>query len=207
MLPLSLDPSRLRIALIGNGARALHRLAWLEESGAAALTVYARKPSPALAAAAGDRLVRRWPDAETLAGTQLVFIADPPKAKRSALAEEARRAGAIVHVEDVPALCDAHAPSVLRRGDLVLAISTGGAAPGFAAEVKRLLGGLFGAEWGERLDAVKTLRRQWRDAGASLAAVRQRTAAEMTRNGWAAQLRSDARRARVFNHGTTGGPS
>lgn len=207
MLALSLDPSRLRIALIGNGPRAVHRLAWLEESGAATLTVYASTPSPALAAAAGDRLVRRWPDAKTLAGTQLVFIADPPKAKRSALAEEARSAGAIVHVEDVPALCDAHAPAVLRRGDLVLAISTGGAAPGFAAEVKRLLDGLFGAEWGERLDAVKTLRRRWRGAGASLATVRQRTEAEMTRKGWVAQFRSDARRVRAVDHGARGGPS
>jgi precorrin-2 dehydrogenase len=207
MLPLSLDLSRLRLALIGNDARAVHRLAWLEESGATALTIYARTPSPALAAAAGDRLVRRWPDAKTLAGTQLVFIADPPKTKQSALAEAAHSAGAIVHVEDVPALCDAHAPAVLRRGDLVLAVSTGGAAPGFAAEVKRLLDELFGAEWSERLDAVKTLRRRWRGAGASLATVRQRTEAEMTRNGWAAQLRADARRAQAFDHGTRGGPS
>ena len=135
MLPLSLDLTQLRLALIGNGPAAMRRLAWLSEAGAATLRVFSSAPSAELARMAGAQLLPDWPAAGELEGMQLVFIADVPEPQRSALAAAARAAGAIVHVEDVPALCDVHAPAVLRRGDLTIAISTNGAAPGLAAEL------------------------------------------------------------------------
>jgi precorrin-2 dehydrogenase len=184
MLPLSLDASRLRLALVGNGAGAARRLAWLDEAGAAAVTVYAAAPAPALAAAAGGRLRRHWPDDVALREAQLVFIADVPEPQRDALAHAARQAGAILHVEDEPALCDAHAPAVLRRGDLLIAISTGGAAPALAAALKDFLSGIFGREWRGRLDEVKALRQRARAAGASHALVRHMIAAQIAKAGW-----------------------
>jgi len=210
VLPLSLDPSRLRIALIGNGASALRRLAWLEQSGATALAIYAAAPSPALAAFAGERLIRHWPDMAALRGRQLIFIADPPAAERRALAQAARRAGAILHVEDEPELCDVHAPAVLHRGELTFAISTNGAAPGLAAEMKQFLAGIFGPEWSGRLDEIKTLRRGWRRAGATHRTIRRRTAARIAQKGWFRAISLEAadneRSGRAeFDHGDGGG--
>lgn len=204
MLPLALDPSRLRIALVGEGARALQRLAWLDESGAAALTVYADAPSVELVARAGDRLVRHWPDREALAATRLVFIADPPMKERYALVQAARNAGAILHVEDEPALCDVHAPAILRRGELTFAISTGGSAPSLAAELKQFLAGLFGPEWGERLDEISTLRRSWRGSGATQEIVRHRTAARIARQGWFEAIRASVAKDGRFAHESKG---
>lgn len=184
MLPLSLELSRLRVALIGNGAPALRRLAWLDEAGAVGLRVFAAAPSPELADAAGERLVRAWPGAAALRRTQLIFIADVPAPKRRLLAQAARRAGAILHVEDAPSLSDAQAPAVLRRGDLTLAVSTCGSAPGLAAELKDFLAGVIGPEWRGRLDRIAALRREWQETGADHATVRRLTAAQIGRYGW-----------------------
>ncbi|HVA12672.1 MAG TPA: NAD(P)-dependent oxidoreductase, partial [Stellaceae bacterium] len=118
MLPLSLDLARLRLVLIGTDAACLRRLNLLDEAGARALRVFSAQPSPALAQAAGDRLARHWPRTEDLRGAQLVFVADVPEPEKTALAAVARAGGAILHVEDTPALSDSHAPAVLRRGAL-----------------------------------------------------------------------------------------
>lgn len=184
MLPLVLDLARLRLVLIGNGEAASRRLALLDDARAQQLTVFAPSPSSELAAASGARLQRRWPSGGELAKAQLVFIADAPTDLRPVFAEYAHTAGALVHVEDAPLLSDAHAPAVLRRGDLTIAIATGGASPGLAAELKRFLGDLIGPEWQGRLDELARLRRRWRRAGARPMAVRRRTREWISRRGW-----------------------
>lgn len=192
MLPLSLNISRLRLALIGNGAAALRRLALLDEAGSAALTVFSETPAPELAAAASGRLRQRWPQRAELKALHLLFIADLAEPQRSALALAAREAGVIVHVEDAPGLTDIHAPATLRRGDLTIAISTNGAAPGLAAELKQFLGGIFGAEWADRVRNVKALRQNWRHAGAAHETIRRLTAARIARYGWLKKRRIQA---------------
>ena len=186
MLPLFLDLSRLRLVLAGNGEAALRRLALLEDAGAREIEIYAADPTPALAQAAGHRLIRRWPQAADIARAQLVFIADPPRTQRIAMAAVAHAARVIVHVEDEPTLGDAQAPAVLRRGALTLAVSTGGASPALAAQVRDFLGRLFGPEWVGRLEAVSRQRRRWREAGLTPDAISRRTGAWVRRRGWLA---------------------
>lgn len=184
MLPLILDLARLRLVLVGSGVAARRRLALLEEAGARELTVFAPQPSSELAEAAGTRLRRRWPSPGDLATAQLVFIADAAAELRPLFAQYARSAGALVHVEDAPGISDAHAPAVLRRGALTIAVATGGASPGLAAEIKRFLGELIGPEWQGRLDELASLRRRWRRAGALPLAVRRRTREWISRRCW-----------------------
>lgn len=192
MLPLSLDVARLRLVLIGTGAAAARRLEWLEQAGATSVVVFSAAPSRELALAAGSRLERRWPDAADFAGAQLVFIADLHEPQRNELAAAARAAGAIVHVEDAPALCDVQAPAILRRGDLTIAISTNGAAPGLAAELKQFVGEIFGAEWQGRVGELKVLRRRWHGAGATPEAIRRLTASHVARRFWLGKCRGEA---------------
>ena len=184
MLPLVLDVARLRLVLVGNDGRAEQRLALLDAAGAADLGVYAEAPSPALALAAGARLVRRLPTTEELVAARIVFISDKNAAESRRLAEAARAGGALVHVEDEAGLCDVHAPAVLRRGELLIAVSTGGKSPGLARQIKRFLGTLFGNEWQTRLDELALLRRRWRESGADTATVAQWTEAWVARQGW-----------------------
>ena len=186
MLPLMLDLSRLTVILVGEGEAALRRLALLEQAGAVALTVHAERPSPELVAAAGRRLVRRLPSPAELAAARLVFLSDRNAPYCPALAAAARAAGALVHIEDAPALGDVQAPAVLRRGDLTIAVSTGGKSPGLAVLVKRFLAARFGAEWQERLDALAARRRGWRASGADARTIARWSEAWVERNGWLA---------------------
>jgi siroheme synthase-like protein len=119
-----------------------------------------------------------------LAAARLVFISDRAAATTPGLAATAQAAGALVHVEDAPALSDLQAPAVLRRGALTIAVSTGGASPGLAAQVKRFLGRLFGPEWGEHLDSLAALRQEWRRSGADAAMLSRWTEAWIERQGW-----------------------
>jgi precorrin-2 dehydrogenase/sirohydrochlorin ferrochelatase len=182
MLPLVLDLARLRLALIGEGEACLRRLKLLDEAGARALTVYSARPSRDLEALAGDRLVRRWPEDADLAPVHLIFIAGLDADARDAFARRAQQAGKIVHAEDAKLVTDIHAPAVLRRGDLVLAVSTSGKAPGLAVELRNFLGRLIGPEWRERLEEISGLRQGWIEAGISHDIIAARTGEWM--RGW-----------------------
>jgi precorrin-2 dehydrogenase/sirohydrochlorin ferrochelatase len=183
MLPLVLDVTRLKLALIGSGSAAERRLALIDEAGATDISVYATAPSPALTRRAGERLVRHLPRPDELAAARVVFISETSPEHR-ALALAARSVGALVHVEDEPALSDVHAPAVMRRGDLVIAVSTGGRSPALAADIKRFLQMLFGPEWRGRIEELALLRRQWRKSGADHRGVAARTKAWTATRRW-----------------------
>ncbi|HUD50640.1 precorrin-2 dehydrogenase/sirohydrochlorin ferrochelatase family protein, partial [Parvibaculum sp.] len=143
MLPIVLDAGTLRIVLVGEGGAALKRLEFLDAAGAAHLEVYSKAPEAAFAARAGNRLRGARPSREALEAAQVVLIAGLPQDEASGLAEAARKAGRLVNTEDVKALCDFHVPSTVRRGDLLLTVSTGGKSPGLARRLRRYLEDLF----------------------------------------------------------------
>jgi precorrin-2 dehydrogenase/sirohydrochlorin ferrochelatase len=62
-------------------------------------------------------------------------------------------------MDDVPN-CDFASPAVVRRGELVLAISTGGRSPALARKVREELERRFGAEWAELLEVLRDVRRR-----------------------------------------------
>jgi precorrin-2 dehydrogenase / sirohydrochlorin ferrochelatase len=73
---------------------------------------------------------------------------------------------------------------VMRRGDLVIAVSTGGRSPALAAEIKRFLQTLFGPEWRGRIEELAFLRRRWRISGVDHVGVAERTKAWTTARQW-----------------------
>jgi precorrin-2 dehydrogenase / sirohydrochlorin ferrochelatase len=165
MLPIAVDIARVRVVLVGDGAAARRRLVRLDRAGAGHLAVYAMAPDPLLAAAAGARLRRRLPRTDEISRAQLVFLAGVDPAAAARLRRVADRAGVLLNVEDDIAQSDFHSPAVVRRGDLVVAISTGGKSPGLAAAIRRRVEAWLGPEWGPRLERASALRAGWRDAG------------------------------------------
>ena len=204
MFPILLDLSRIRVALVGNGEAALRRLRLLDEDEARNLAVYSNDPLPALAAAAGPRLRRSLPSAAELAGVHIVFAADLDDATLAQLAATAQVVGTLVHIEDKPQLATVHAPAQIRRGDLLLTVSTNGRSPGLARRLKRFLEGLFGVEWQDRLDELATLRDGWREAGAGPTEVAHWTESWIDRHNWLEESERDDRRIAT---GIAGGPS
>src|SRR6185503_19614381 len=63
-----------------------------------------------------------------------------------------------VNVVDVPPLCDFIAPSIVRQGDIQIAVSTGGAAPALSKFIRKKLEPLIGAEYAELVRLVKPAR-------------------------------------------------
>jgi precorrin-2 dehydrogenase / sirohydrochlorin ferrochelatase len=188
MIPVIVDPKQVPVALVGRGHAAERRLALLQDGGAERLTVFADEPSPGLAARAGARLRRRLPDREELSAFALLWIVDLPLAEAAPLARTARMAGCLVNVEDVIEFCDFHNPAQVRRGDLLLTVSTGGRSPGLAARIRAELGRAFGPEWADRLNLIAARRAAWRRPGRPLEELARLTDATIDANGW---LRED----------------
>ena len=187
MIPIVLDPNRTSLALVGRGEVARRRLDALLAGGADAIAVFSDAPSPELAELAAHRLRRGLPGAGELAGFRAVWIADLPLAEAAPLAALARSAGALVNVEDVKDWCDFHNPSLVRRGDLLLTVSTGGRSPGLAARIRRELERSFGPEWAARLERLGAKRSAWKRRGRPLAELARLSDAMIDRQGWLAR--------------------
>ena len=184
MIPIVVDPRQSALALIGRGAAAERRLELLLAGGAERIAVFSDRPSPRLAELAGGRLHLRLPRASELARFALLWIADLPIAEAAPLARAARAGGCLVNVEDVVAFCDFHNPSQVRRGDLLLTVSTAGKSPGLAARIRAQLARAFGPEWAERLERIGHERNAWRREARSLADLARLTNAAIDAHGW-----------------------
>ena len=184
MIPIIIDPTMIRFALIGRGEVARRRLALLEECGKSDVAIFSDLPEPGFAKAAGNRLQTKLPTADDLAPFGIVWIADLPLALAAALAKEARAQGVLVNVEDVKPYCDFHNPASLRRGDLLLTISTNGQSPGLAARIKRQLAAMFGPEWGDRLNVISRKRNAWKGRARPIAELASLTDATIDAKGW-----------------------
>jgi precorrin-2 dehydrogenase/sirohydrochlorin ferrochelatase len=184
MIPIVLDPNRTSLALVGRGEVARRRLDALLAGGADAIAVFSDAPSAKLAELAGQRLRRHLPQPGDLAGFQVLWIVDLPLAEAAPLAALARSAGALVNIEDVKDWCDFHNPSVVRRGDLLLTVSTGGRSPGLAARIRRELERSFGPEWATRLERLGAKRSAWKRRGRPLAELARLSDAMIDRQGW-----------------------
>jgi precorrin-2 dehydrogenase / sirohydrochlorin ferrochelatase len=91
-----------------------------------------------------------------------------------------------VNVEDRPPLCDFHSVAEVRRGDLLLTVSTAGASPGLAARIRARLAIEYGPEWSERLAQLRHRRGTWRRDGRRRAEITELTDALLHANGWLA---------------------
>src|SRR6476619_5744655 len=102
---------------------------------------------------------RAWTTAD-LAGAFLVIAHDPDPGERKRLSHAARAAGALVNVVDDTPACDWAMPAIVRRGELLLAIGTGGASPALARKLRERLETEYGPEWAEVLRVLREVREE-----------------------------------------------
>ncbi|MBK9011286.1 bifunctional precorrin-2 dehydrogenase/sirohydrochlorin ferrochelatase [Novosphingobium sp.] len=97
---------------------------------------------------------------------RLAFVA---MAEPDELAARLKARGLLVNVADRPDLCDFTLPSVLERGDVLVAVSTGGASAGLAKVLRLRLEALLPASLGALATALAgargAMRARWADAG------------------------------------------
>jgi siroheme synthase-like protein len=102
---------------------------------------------------------RSWTRAD-LAGAFLVIAHDPDPAERARLGGAAREAGALVNVVDDIPQCDWAMPALVRRGELLLAIGTGGASPALARKLRERFEREYGPEWAEIVRVLREVREE-----------------------------------------------
>ena len=187
MLPLMLDIQNKPVAIIGNGYAATMRLRLVDQSGADTVRIFAVNPTDELRKLSGPRLVEHLPtDSEfECAGFKVVYIGDMAEEEASSLVEKAHRAGALVNVHDIKALCDFHVPARLVRGDLQITVSTNGRAAGLSRILRdHLANRVFGPDWAAKVSSLGQARDSWRASGASFDELVRRTETFINDRGW-----------------------
>lgn len=161
--PVMLELAGRRVVVIGADAVRDGKVEGLLAAGADDVVVIASEPRARLhelARIAGVTVGGgAWRPAD-LDGAFLVVAASRDPAERDAIARAARARHALVNVMDDIPNCDWSTPSVVRRGELVVSIATGGASPALAKKLRERLAGELGEEWSEVLRIVRSVREQ-----------------------------------------------
>jgi siroheme synthase-like protein len=89
----------------------------------------------------------------------VVAATDSPDVNRSVSAA-CRKRGIPVNVVDVPELCSFIVPSIVRRGPVVIAISTGGQSPPLAKALRRRLSAILPGSLGRVARRLGAARRR-----------------------------------------------
>jgi precorrin-2 dehydrogenase/sirohydrochlorin ferrochelatase len=155
--PVFLNLNGRKAVVVGGGKVARRKVGSLLAAGADVTVI-----SPSLTAElrktfSGGRIryIPREYRKNDLKGAFLVVAAtDSPEINR----QVSKDAPALVNVVDVPAECNFIAPSVVRRGQLLIAISTGGASPAFSRAIREELEKSYGPGFSEYLKFVKKIR-------------------------------------------------
>lgn len=135
------------VVVVGGGRVATRRVVGLLEAGAAVRVVSPQFTDELTARNDITRQLCAY-DPDCLAGAVLVFACTDDHAVNAAVAADAHRLGLFCNVADDPPASDFHVPAVLRRGELTIGVSTGGAGPTLAAAVRDRVASQIGPEWG-----------------------------------------------------------
>jgi precorrin-2 dehydrogenase len=165
--PVALDLDQKNCLLVGGGDIAEGKLEALIGAGAR-LTVVSpdvRTRFVELANAGHMDLHRRAYQPDDLSGVWMVIAATEDRALNARIAGDARAAGVLVNAVDDPPNCDFFAVSVVRRGDLQIAISTNGRSPAFARWMRESLDISLPAKYEDLLDLLGDIRDRIRQTG------------------------------------------
>lgn len=160
--PVSLNLTGRCCLVLGGGPVAVAKAEALVDS-AAQVVVFTPQPHERLRQLATRGIVRlhhRPHEAGDLRGAFLAIATGEDQVSNTRLWEEAEAHGVLLLAVDDPAHCHLAAMSVVRRGDLRIAISTGGKAPALAKRLRQQLECQFGREWGELVDVVHGTRQR-----------------------------------------------
>ena len=139
--PVLLDLTGRRCVMIGGGVIAERRVDALATAGAQVIVISPRL-TPALAALAAEGRIeheaRGYREGD-LAGADLAFVATDAGEVNAAVAREARERQIWVNAADDPARCTFILPALVRRGDLTVAVATGGSSPALARAIREEL--------------------------------------------------------------------
>jgi precorrin-2 dehydrogenase len=162
LFPIFVKLEGRNVLVVGAGKIGEGKIQGLLESGAS-MRVVAPEASQRVrewARSGAITLEQRVFSSSDLDGVFLVIVATRARSVNEEIFREATLRGILCNVVDVPELCDFFYPAVVRRGDLQVAISTGGQSPILAQKLRQQLERQFPAGYGEWVARLGRTRRQ-----------------------------------------------
>ena len=161
LFPMFMKLAGRQCLVVGAGKVGEPKIAGLLETGAI-IRVVALDASPtvrAWARAGTIELELRAFSPDDLDGAFLAVVATNSRSLNERVYHEAQRRHVLCNVVDVPDLCDFFYPSVVRRGDLQIAVSTAGQSPSLAQKIRQQLEKQFGPAYAAWVSELGETRR------------------------------------------------
>lgn len=158
--PVMLEVGERPCVVVGGGAVGEGKVRGLLAAGAR-VTVVDPVPTAGLLELAGRgevTLVRRSYRPGDLKGAFVAIAATDDTAVNAGIFREAEAEGVLLNAVDDSQHCHFAVPSIIRRGDLLLTLSTGGRSPALARSIRRRLEREFGEEYGVLVDLLGEVR-------------------------------------------------
>jgi precorrin-2 dehydrogenase/sirohydrochlorin ferrochelatase len=95
---------------------------------------------------------------QAMGKASMVIAATDDPAVNGQIASRAKERGLLVNAVDQPQDCNFIMPSIVKSGDLQIAISTGGKSPALAKKIRKELQALFGSEYASLVELLGMLR-------------------------------------------------
>jgi precorrin-2 dehydrogenase/sirohydrochlorin ferrochelatase len=160
--PVNLNIEGRKCLVVGGGPVALRKARMLLDCGAN-VTVVSREffeHFQAFKDAPGIQLTQREYRPSDLDGKFLVIGATDNEPLNRRISADAESRHMLCNIADVPEICNFILPSVIRQGDLVIAVSTSGKSPAFAKKLRKDLEKTYGDEYARFLELMGAIRKK-----------------------------------------------
>ncbi|MEO5910681.1 MAG: TSUP family transporter [Pelobium sp.] len=163
LFPVFLKLQNFHTLLVGGGNVGLEKLsAILTNSPKAKVTVVADRFLPELRNLVAQHptvnVTERKFEDEDLEGVELVILATDSRELHEYIRKIAKEKGLLLNVADTPELCDFYLGSIVKKGNLKIAISTNGKSPTVAKRIKEVLNENIPEEIDDTLEQINKLR-------------------------------------------------
>jgi siroheme synthase-like protein len=163
LFPIFIKLEELKLLIVGGGNVGLEKLQTvLQNSPSTPITLVAPEIHSLIRDLAEKhpniRLLERPYHPNDLDYADIAIVAVDDRAVSETIAHDARDKGILVNVADTPDLCDFYLGSIVRRGNLKIAISTNGKSPTVAKRLKEEIGNMIPDEMDAVLDNMQTIR-------------------------------------------------
>ena len=158
--PLFLDITDRRCVVVGGGDVAERKVERLLDSGASVVIV-GKTLTPGLETMKKEGRINHIDadyDKTLITDAFLVIGATDRDDVNAEISRDGREKGILVNIVDDPDKCDFVLPSLLKQGDLLIAISTGGKSPALAKKLREEMEQHFGTEYRTLLEVMGQLR-------------------------------------------------
>jgi precorrin-2 dehydrogenase/sirohydrochlorin ferrochelatase len=167
--PILVELQGKKVLVVGGGSVAQRKIETLLEYGAL-VQVISRELTPTLRKYLEQGRIKRPGQEFTenyMEGAFMVIAATDDPLLNQRISEKARENDLLVNAVDQPSDCTFIVPSILRRGDLLIAVSTSGKSPALAKKVREDLEERFGPEYESLLILMGRLRKEILSQGRS----------------------------------------